>query len=120
MRCSPPGEDYMEGTNKQSGTLARSISSFPGFDSLRLLAALSVLLTHAFAIAEQRSISTGDYGVYTFFIISGFLLTRSLSLNPDPVQFAVNRALRIVPGFMFCILVTAVLIGPIVSSLSIK
>ena len=105
-----------------------STSPFPGFDGLRLLAALTVLLSHAFIVAEgpgQKSgwlymfVPNGLYGVYTFFIISGFLLTRSLSFNPDPIQFAVNRALRIVPGFMFCILVTTWIIGPIVSPLSI-
>jgi peptidoglycan/LPS O-acetylase OafA/YrhL len=103
---------------------------FPGFDGLRLLAALSVLFSHSFLIATGtesdeplvRLLGPGNiiglYGVYTFFIISGFLLARSLAQDPSPVRFAINRTLRIYPGFIFCILVTALLLGPIGSSLA--
>ena len=70
-------------------------SPFPGFDGLRLAAATSVLFSHAFLIAEGTDDSEplrhllgpgniiGLYGVFTFFIISGFLLTRSLATGPE-------------------------------------
>jgi peptidoglycan/LPS O-acetylase OafA/YrhL len=63
---------------------------FSGFDGLRLVAALSVIFSHAFLIATGSedtepfvrrlgpNNSVGLYGVFTFFIISGFL---SLSAN---------------------------------------
>ena len=98
-------------------------SQLPGFDGLRLIAATAVLFSHAFLIAEgtekheplTRLLGPGNilglYGVFTFFIISGFLLTRSLSLNPNPIQFSANRLLRIFPGFLFCIFTTTFLIG---------
>lgn len=114
-----------------AGSAATSSPSyFPGFDGLRLLAAGSVLFSHAFLMAAgwendeplNRLLGPGNivglYGVYTFFIISGFLLARSLDGNGSAAQFAINRALRIYPGFIFCILVTAVAIGPIGSSLA--
>jgi peptidoglycan/LPS O-acetylase OafA/YrhL len=102
---------------------------FPGFDGLRLLAALSVAFSHSFLIAAGShegdligqwfgSNSLGLYGVYTFFIISGFLLAQSLSQKSGAVQFAINRILRIYPGLIFCVLVTVMLLGPIGSSLS--
>src|SRR4051794_12559690 len=104
-----------------------STAQFPGFDGLRLGAAVAVLLCHAFVLAEalrhgsgwQHFRFFGDYGVYTFFIISGFLLHRSLSLNLNLVQFSINRILRIAPGFLFCISMTAFVFGPIVSDLKI-
>lgn len=88
-----------------------------------------MLFSHAFLVAtgsEHREPLTrllgegnilGLYGVYTFFIISGFLLARSLAHDPDPVRFAINRTLRIYPGFVACIFVTALLIGPLGSGL---
>lgn len=108
---------------------AKLETHFPGFDGLRLFAAFSVLFSHAYLIAtgsdekEPFAMILGNgniiglYGVFTFFIISGFLLAHSLARNPNAIQFAINRILRIYPGFIFCILVTALLIGPMASSL---
>lgn len=103
----------------------------PGFDTLRLLGAVSVLLSHSYLIAQNSEGSeplqlllggekniAGLYGVFTFFIISGFLLARSLHRNPHIILFLANRFLRLMPGFTCCALVTAVIIGPIASSLT--
>lgn len=116
----------------QGGAAQGPSSSFPGFDGLRLLAAVSVLFSHAFLIAEGteareplyallgRANIVGLYGVFVFFIISGFLLTRSLTERPDLVQFSINRFLRIVPGFVFCVAATSVVIGPLVTPLDLR
>jgi peptidoglycan/LPS O-acetylase OafA/YrhL len=105
-----------------------TVTSFPGFDGIRLLASLSVLLSHAYLIAENseaRDPGTrlfgegqilGLYGVYTFFIISGFLLARSLSRDGNALSFTRNRVLRIVPGFVFSAAVVALVIGPLVTT----
>jgi peptidoglycan/LPS O-acetylase OafA/YrhL len=107
-------------------------SAFPGFDGLRLTAATSVLFSHAFLIAEGNENGEpqnhllgpknilGLYGVFTFFIISGFLLTSSLPSRTGVIQFSINRFLRIFPGFVFCILATSLLIGPVVTSLDLR
>jgi peptidoglycan/LPS O-acetylase OafA/YrhL len=96
-------------------------AEFPGFEGLRLVAAASVLFSHAFLIATGnengepfvRTLGPGNiiglYGVYTFFIISGFLLARSLARESGPSVFAINRILRIYPGFVFCVIITAFL-----------
>lgn len=105
---------------------------FPGFDGLRLAAAISVLFSHAFLIAEgtedgeplRRLLGPGNiiglYGVFTFFAISGFLLMRSLASGAGAVQFSINRFLRIFPGFLFCILATSLLIGALVTPLPLQ
>lgn len=96
---------------------------FPGFDGLRLLAAVTVIYSHAFVIIHGSkpqglaiNYSLAEYAVYTFFIISGFLLARSLTLNSDAVSYAVNRCLRLLPAFIFYTLVTGLLIGPLSTS----
>jgi peptidoglycan/LPS O-acetylase OafA/YrhL len=104
---------------------------FEGFDGMRLVAALAVIFSHAFLIADgteeaepfvrlfgERHVA-GLYGVFTFFIISGFLLARSLSSNPSAVTYTVNRVLRIFPAFLFCTLIVAFVIGPLCTSLPV-
>ena len=96
------------------------MTPFPGFDGLRLAAALLVLVSHA--MFTRAGVPPGDPvshlladagvgGVYVFFIISGFLLCRSLDREGDALRFAVNRVLRIYPGFVACVLVTALVLG---------
>lgn len=100
----------------------------PGFDTLRLFGSLSVLFSHSFLIAQDTEASepiqillSGDkniaglYGVFVFFILSGFLLSRSLHHNPSILRFVTNRLLRLLPGFIFCILITAWIIAPLCS-----
>src|SRR5438105_8084462 len=80
------------------------------FDALRLIAALSVVFSHSFLIAEGSEANepfaklTGNQwilglvGVFVFFVISGYLVTESYRRRPAPVNFAARRALRIFPG----------------------
>ncbi len=101
-----------------------------GFDSLRLVGALAVLFSHSYLITQGTEASeplqqllhggkniAGLYGVFSFFVISGFLLSRSLERNPDIVRFAVNRALRLLPGFVCCVLFCALVLGPLATQL---
>jgi peptidoglycan/LPS O-acetylase OafA/YrhL len=104
---------------------------FAGFDGLRLFGAVAVVFSHAFLIARGsdetepfvRLLGPGNllglYGVYTFFIISGFLLARSLCSRPDAITYSVNRTLRILPGFLFCVFLTVAVIGPLFTVLPV-
>ena len=86
-----------------AGDVVRN-SLFPGFDGIRLAAAISVLFSHAFLIAEgnedgeplRHLLGPGNiiglYGVFTFFVISGFLIMQSLERNPSVLRFARARA----------------------------
>ncbi len=99
------------------------------FDAVRLLAALSVVFSHSFLIAEGSEANewfvriTGNQcvlglvGVFVFFIISGYLVTESWCRHPLPGGFALRRTLRIYPGLVVNVLVCALLIGPLVSTL---
>lgn len=126
----------MEGTSisKNSSSKANGSSAggyhFPGFDGIRLAAAIAVILTHSFPVSGCHGFipdsalrrvfgAAGTYGVYVFFAMSGFLLARSLTFNPDPVSYSVNRALRILPAFIFYSLLMGLFLGPILSNASI-
>jgi peptidoglycan/LPS O-acetylase OafA/YrhL len=99
------------------------------FDLLRLLAALSVIFSHAFLLAENSQdhdplmVLTGGQtilglvGVFTFFTISGYLISQSFEATPSPWVFLAKRALRIFPGLIACLCVCVFVIGPAVTSL---
>lgn len=102
------------------------------FDAVRLLAALSVVFSHSFLIADgseanepfvwltRNQCILGLVGVFVFFIISGYLVTASFCRSPRPGRFAQRRFLRIYPGLAVNVLVCALLIGPLVSSLPLR
>ena len=99
------------------------------FDLLRLVAAVSVIFSHAFLLSENSQdhdplmILTGGQailgivGVFVFFTISGYLVTQSFDSTPSPLVFLAKRALRIFPGLIVCLLVCAFVIGPLVTDL---
>jgi peptidoglycan/LPS O-acetylase OafA/YrhL len=101
------------------------------FDALRLVAALSVILSHAFFIAQGTEKNdplnwlTGNQsmlglaGVFVFFAVSGFLVTQSFEQTGSPLRYLIKRALRIFPAYYVCLILTAFVLGPIVTTLSI-
>ena len=98
-------------------------SFLPRVESLRGLAALSVVGYHVcsqmadgsasnwldwFAYRTLGSVSNGMGAVVTFFVLSGFVLARSLDANPGPLRFFRNRLFRLLPAAMaVVILLTA-------------
>jgi peptidoglycan/LPS O-acetylase OafA/YrhL len=101
------------------------------FDLLRLLAAVSVIFSHAFLLGEGRQdieplmwatggqAILGVVGVFVFFVISGFLVTMSFEATSSAPRFLLKRALRIYPGLIFCLLLSALALGPFVTSLPV-
>jgi peptidoglycan/LPS O-acetylase OafA/YrhL len=93
------------------------------FDLLRLLAALMVVLAHSFDLVNDpepfphlRVLTWGTLGVIIFFSISGYLVAGSWANNPRLLPFVVKRALRLMPGLIVALLVSALVLGPLVSS----
>jgi peptidoglycan/LPS O-acetylase OafA/YrhL len=101
------------------------------FDALRLVAAISVIFSHAFLIGEGRQDGEplmrltggqtilGVVGVFIFFTISGYLVTQSFELTRSAPRFAAKRALRIYPGLLFCLLLSGFVLGPWATSLAL-
>jgi peptidoglycan/LPS O-acetylase OafA/YrhL len=98
---------------------------FPLFDSLRAIAALSIVLVHTALFAGvfghasyQRLVAHLDIGVTIFFVISGFLLYRPMlaarilrAPRTRIPTYARRRFLRIVPAFWLALTVLAIFPG---------
>jgi peptidoglycan/LPS O-acetylase OafA/YrhL len=59
----------------------------------------------------------GQHGVQIFFFLSGILVAQSLFVSRSLRDFATARALRIFPALIVCVLLTALIVGPLASSL---
>lgn len=94
------------------------------FDLLRLLAAWSVLVSHSFALVGREEplhwfgTTLGNVGVLLFFAVSGLLIRRSWEYDPRPRDFWTKRALRLLPALATVAVLTAFVLGPLVSTLS--
>lgn len=96
----------------------------PGFDMLRLLLASGVVLWHSFPLSTgSPDLIDGtpfwflvSSMVPMFFALSGFLVTASAE-RTKVVPFLFNRAARIFPALVSVILIVALVVGPLVSTL---
>ena len=99
------------------------------FDALRFLAAVSVIFSHSFLVAQGtqdhepliwltgRQSILGLAGVFVFFAISGFLVTQSFEQTGSPLRYLVKRCLRIFPGLILALILSAFLLAPLVTTL---
>ena len=88
---------------------------------IRMLAAVAVLVSHAYPIARgphateplRRSVGLplGLLAVIAFFAISGFLISRSFDRRQSNVDFWRARLLRIYPALVVVLLLTVLLLG---------
>jgi peptidoglycan/LPS O-acetylase OafA/YrhL len=102
------------------------------FDFLRFLMASMVIYAHSFAVLYNGTLKGNDplnrltkwqvgYGglaVQCFFLMSGYLVTRSWFYSSGWRDYARKRILRILPGLIATLLFCVFVIGPLASSLS--
>jgi peptidoglycan/LPS O-acetylase OafA/YrhL len=90
------------------------------FDVLRLSAAALVLVSHSFALAGRHEPlaphTLGTVGVEIFFVVSGFLVTRSWVGGPSFRAFIGKRVRRIFPGLIAAFVATGLVFGTIYST----
>lgn len=89
---------------------------------MRLLLASTVAVVHAGAIADGHQPRLGDtevgaLAVDAFFVLSGFLVTRSYLRLSGVGRYLWHRALRILPAFWVCLAVTTVALAPLLAHL---
>lgn len=92
---------------------------YNALNAWRLLLAAEVIFVHSWG-ATGRTLSIKPVyqlllcmGVDGFFAISGFLITASWLSNPRVRDYFAARALRILPGFYVCLIITAFVLAPI-------
>jgi len=98
---------------------------------LRHLAALLVIYGHSYALSRHEPSETdviekllpgfyaGNFAVYLFFAISGFMITLSLLRNPSVLRYARNRAARVFPAYVACLLMCVFVFGAAFTTLPI-
>jgi exopolysaccharide production protein ExoZ len=88
--------------------MEKKLSFIPELEALRGLAAVSVLAFHAFDMRNETAV-TGLAPVVLFFVLSGFVLARSLENNPNARDFFVGRVFRLLPAAAACVLLLTML-----------
>lgn len=95
------------------------------FDSLRTLFSVLVLYSHVYPLLQGSNdmeplflltggqVTFGEISVWSFFVISGFLITQSWLRVPEPSTYLKHRIRRIYPGFIVLSLVSAFVFVPV-------
>lgn len=114
-------------TRRLSDVLSPDSNSF---GVVRLLAALAVVVSHDFGVRAGgmyadpfdawTGFSLGKHAVHVFFVLSGLLVTMSLARSASLYHYAQARFLRIYPGFTACVLFTVLVLGPLVTTVSLR
>lgn len=96
---------------------------------IRIIAALSVLVSHSFAIVTGErgaeplqlllDVTPGTMAVDIFFVTSGLLLANSLINKGNALEFIASRIVRIYPALVLAVFLTAFVLGPIFTELPI-
>ena len=99
------------------------------FGVIRLAMAVAVLISHSYFFVSGDSTteplvwltghSLGEHAVQVFFVLSGILVTESLLRSRGAINFFCGRCLRIFPGLIVCVALTALVLGPLVSQRSV-
>lgn len=99
------------------------------FDFLRFFAASLVLVVHSYPLTGRRPDEPielltgyengGEFAVAIFFVISGYLITSSWLNSSSTTSFLIKRALRILPALVLTVLLSAFIIGPLVTQESL-
>lgn len=95
------------------------------FGFLRLALAVLVILSHSFPLGSfgseplvaltQGRHTIGLLAVAMFFVLSGFLITRSAARSASVARFLWHRFLRIFPGYWVCLIVCAFVFAPLIA-----
>jgi peptidoglycan/LPS O-acetylase OafA/YrhL len=110
-------------------TVAEAIKRpYDNFTLLRLALALAVVVSHAASVGTGRHVdeplhaltgyTLGEHGVNGFFAVSGFLVAMSWDRRGGVLPFAAARLLRVFPGLIVAVLVTALVIGGAMTTLA--
>ena len=100
------------------------------FNLIRMIAAAAVLVSHAYPITggmrrEQPleglvGMTLGDLAVSVFFVISGFLITRSFDRSSTTWSWTAARLLRLFPALIVVVLLTVFVLGPATTHLGLE
>ncbi|EET62069.1 acyltransferase [Marvinbryantia formatexigens DSM 14469] len=95
------------------------------FGIIRIIAAWFVFAGHLGLILGGTAPRFGGFslhelGVFTLFLISGYLITMSWLSDPHPLRFAIRRFFRLWPPLAVMVLLVVFVAGPLLSDLGVK
>ena len=106
------------------------MSRINNFNLLRMVAAVAVLISHAYPLAlgpgareplgDVLGMNLGTLGVLTFFAISGYFISQSFDRRGDLIEFVTARVLRIYPALIVVVLITVFVVGPLFTDLNLR
>ena len=113
------------GSGARCGTVAAALCGRAcGFDSLRLGLAFAILAFHSVTITQGSAaaipapvLAAARLILPMFFAMSGFLVAASLKRSGSLLEFAALRLLRLVPGLLTVVLLTALVLGPVLAEI---
>lgn len=94
------------------------------FNILRFLAAIMVMAGHMAFIDGSNNVpmiwgqGIQSLGVKVFFLIGGYLISKSWLSDSNPVRYGIKRIFRIFPPLIIYVLIVAFVIGPVLSKVS--
>lgn len=117
-------------------TLARCLATRNNnFNLLRLVAASLVIYAHSFPLLlgpssgpgggpadwfyDWTGIIAGGLAVQAFFVMSGIMVAQSFERSPTIWVFIRARVLRIYPALIVCVLICALVLGPVMTSVGL-
>lgn len=97
---------------------------------IRLLASTMVVAGHSLGLSKEYTKEAMSHltilgfpihglGVLIFFSLSGYLITASMCNSKSIIDFFSSRILRIFPALIACVMITALILGPTISTLSL-
>ena len=95
------------------------------FNVIRLIAAFLVIYGHMSAIVglpiyQIWGRNTSSYGLFMLFAIGGCLIAESWNRDSNTFRYFVRRVFRIMPGYIVMLLFSVLVVGTLVTSVSIQ
>lgn len=92
-----------------------------GINLIKLVFAVIVVVFHSFLIngitieSDQTNFIVNSSPVNGFFVLSGFLIARTLESNPNPGHYLMHRFSRLYPSYWVTLAFTALVLAPLAS-----
>ncbi len=128
MRDSLRPAEHGEGMARNLGAICGDKNN--NMNLIRFCAASAVLVSHSFALATGSAaaeplrgligMTPGSMAVDVFFVLSGFLVTRSLVERGSILAFIKARILRIYPALLVSVVITVAVAGLFFTTLGAK
>ena len=127
IRVEPPHVAYLYGICTHLNGIPKTMPSndysrINNFGAARLILAGLVIFSHSPELLDGNrsreplsnlfgTLSLGELAVQGFFIISGYLVTKSFTASVSAAEFLLKRVFRIFPGFLVAYFVSLFIVG---------